>query len=98
MICEKCGTPLDTLVVDIFDHQGSDAFLKHHYTECDENAVVIDVSPAWAGNDLTEEEQRETIRCPRCNQFPFENGEIQTFEFVRIVCFKSNTNMKGAHS
>lgn len=88
MICEKCGKEIATLLVDIFDYNGSDAFRKHYYTECDEDAVVIDVSSNWTGNDLTAEEQRETIRSPRCNQFPFENGEIQTFEFVRIVCFK----------
>lgn len=88
MICEKCGKEIATLLVDIFDYNGSDVFRKHYYTECDEDAVVVDVSPNWTGNDLTEEEQRDTICCPHCKQFPFTNGEIQTFEFVRIVCFK----------
>ena len=41
-------------------------------------------------DELTEEEMRERIECPYCKQFPFGSEEIQVYDVVRIVCFKTD--------
>lgn len=89
MICSKCGETINTLSIDIFGREGDDYF--HDIPICGEDtetgACWVDVTPDWTGYDLSEEEQRDTIRCPHCGKFPFNSDEIQTYEIVRIVCF-----------
>lgn len=95
MKCEKCGTEIATLLIDIFNRDGSDSFQTHEIAECPENAVCVDVDPNWTGNELSEEEMLETIKCPNCGKFPFKSKEIQTLEFVRIVMFKEAADDEG---
>ncbi len=87
MKCEKCGTEIDSLLVGVFNSDGSDVYLKLPVTECEENAAYIDTDANWTGYELSEEEMRETILCPHCEQFPFKNTEIQVYDIVRVVCF-----------
>lgn len=90
MKCEKCGKEMYLLNVDVFDCYGSDADVPHMYDEeQDECAVVIDTTPNWTGYELSEEEMMETITCPHCGKFPFNHKEVQVYDIVRIVCFKS---------
>ena len=89
MICEKCGKEMQSIHVNMFDCSGSDSFCTYNFQECEEDAVVIDTESAWVGYGLSEEEQQDTIECPHCHQFPFKNTEIQVYDVVRIVCFKT---------
>lgn len=90
MICEKCGKKLDSLLIYKFNYDGSDSLYRYSFTECEENAVTIDVNHNWTGYGLSEEEQKDSICCPHCNQFPFISEEIQVEEVVRIICFKKS--------
>ncbi len=92
MKCEKCAQEISNLLIGVFNHDGSDSFYSHEISEQPENAVCIDVSPNWTGNELSEEEVIETIQCPHCGKFPFKSKEIQTFEYVKIVMFKEQSN------
>lgn len=87
MKCEKCGTEIDSLLVDVFNYDGSDSYQKLPVTQCEENAAYIDTTANWTGYELSEEEMRERIMCPNCKQFPFKSEEIQVYEIVRVVCF-----------
>ena len=40
-------------------------------------------------DELTEEEMVDRIWCPICHEFPFKSKEIQVYDVVRIVCFKT---------
>lgn len=86
--CERCNKKISSLLVNIFNYDGSDSDKEIPIHEYEINAVTIDVDSNWCGYELTEEEQRERILCPHCKQFPFKNKEIQVHEIVRIVCFK----------
>jgi hypothetical protein len=88
--CEKCGKEIKTLLVDIFNRDGSDSFYTHEIVEYAENAACVDVDPNWTGNELSEEEALDTIKCPCCGKFPFDSEEIQAVEFVRVVMFKDS--------
>lgn len=90
MLCEKCGAKIDEVWINHFNFDGSDSFKKISFQQADENAIVMETDQYWTGYELTEEEQRETIICPKCNEFPFKHGEIQVYDVVRIVCFKSD--------
>lgn len=90
--CEKCGKEIDHVVVDFFDRYGSDDYEMIPIFECDTNAAYIDLDSSWTGYDLTEEEQRETIQCPHCKQFPFKYEEVQVHEIVRAVMFRQEDN------
>lgn len=95
MKCEKCGREIDSLLVDVFRFDGSDAFDEHPVFECEENAAYIETSRNWTGYELSEEEMRDTIVCPHCKQFPFQSKEIQVYDVVRVVCFKEKEAVDG---
>ena len=97
MICEKCGKEMQSIHVNMFDHEGANSFWKYGFQECEEDAVVIDTNQAWVGYELSEEEQLDTIECPHCHQFPFKNTEIQVYDVVRIVCFKTAPSKEENH-
>ncbi|WP_072684021.1 hypothetical protein [Holdemania sp. Marseille-P2844] len=42
--------------------------------------------------DGSDDEKRETILCPNCKKYPFKDKEIQEYEIVRLVMFKSKEN------
>ncbi len=97
MICEKCGKEINNVLVLRFNYDGSDNWRKVEIIETEEaEAVVMDLDHNWTGYELTEEEQMETIQCPHCEQFPFKHEEVQCYEIVRVVCFKTdNPTEKG---
>ena len=88
MKCEKCGKEIESLEVNVFNYDGSDRYYGIPVAECEQNAVYVDADHNWTGYELTDEERLDTIRCPRCKQFPFENTEMQVHDVVRVVCFK----------
>lgn len=101
--CKCCGRELNYVNVDLFDIQGSDSFERLPLYECDDNAVYIEPGQIWTGYELSEEEQIDTIKCPYCNKFPFNEKDIQVEDVVRVVMFKDDeeTHTKekaGIHS
>lgn len=88
MKCEKCGQEITSIEVNSFDFNSSDSFEKVLFKEEEVDAVVLELSKNWVGYELDEEEMTSTIRCPHCNQFPFQHKEIQVYEVVRAVMFK----------
>ena len=88
--CECCGRELNYVNVDLFDIQGSDSFERLPLYECDDNAVYIEPGQIWTGYELSEEEQINTIECPYCNKFPFNEKDIQVEDVVRVVMFKDD--------
>lgn len=89
MKCEKCGNEISYVKMLRFNYDGSDDWIRYTINE-EENieAVYIDADCNWTGCGLSEEEQMDTIICPDCEQFPFEHKEVQTYEILRVVCFK----------
>lgn len=86
--CEKCGFKMEMVEVNFFDREGDDHYEVCGYEQAEYDAIVVDVPPNWTGNELDESELPDTIRCPICKQFPFDNTEVQTYDFVRLVMFK----------
>ena len=76
-------------------YDGSDTDIEQPIIECEHNAAYIETTQNWTGYDLSEEEMLETITCPHCKQFPFKSKEIQVYDVVRVVCFK--TEEGGQH-
>lgn len=89
MKCEHCGNEIDYLNVDVFSYNGADTERKLPIHECEKDVVVFEVDKNWCGYELTEEEANDTISCPFCGKNPFENKEIQVYDIVRVVKFKS---------
>ena len=89
MICEKCDRKIDSLLVDFFNCDGSDSDYEIPLNERG-YAAFVDVNENWTGCDLSKNEQRNTICCPHCKQFPFKSNEIQVKSVVRVVCFKQH--------
>ena len=87
--CEKCGKEMNCLMLSVFGYDGADSDYAIPIHEVEEDAVCVEVSPAWTGNELSEEEQMETIHCPYCGEFPFAHQEVKTQTIVQVVCFKS---------
>lgn len=94
MICEKCGKQITVLSVNSFNGDGSDGYWNLSLTECEEDASYIETDRNWTGYELSEEEQLDTIICPQCKQFPFKNSEIQIYDVVRVVFFKTDNGQQ----
>jgi hypothetical protein len=86
--CKCCGAEINSVLVGLFDHNDNDADYELPLFECPENAVYFETATNWTGYDLSESEQRETITCPKCHKYPFED-EIQVDNIVRVVMFKA---------
>lgn len=92
MKCEKCGFEMEHLKINKFDHNGSDYEWYEAINCVDEEtgAVVFETDRSWTCYELEEEEMIEGIRCPNCGEFPFEHKEVQVYDIVRVVCFKTD--------
>ena len=87
--CKNCGKEINTIKTNIFDYDGSDYIEEIPFKQIPKNAIYFDTAINWCDYELSDEERKEGIRCPYCNKYPFDkNIEIQTYEFVRVVCFK----------
>ena len=90
MKCEKCGNEFDRISINKFMRDGSDNEDRPYVDECPiSNAVLFETDRNWCGYELNEEEMMEGIRCPHCNKFPFKHKEVQVYDVVRVVCFRS---------
>jgi len=87
--CEKCGNYISSVKVNRFMPDGSDKFFTADLvkTTTSSNAVYIDVDENWTGYECSDEEKPDTITCPYCNKFPFEDPDIQEFKILRLVMF-----------
>lgn len=94
MQCEKCGKQITFLGVNSFNHDGSDGYWDLSLNECEENAAYVETDQNWTGYDLSEEERFDTIRCPYCKQFPFNATEMQVYDIVRVVFFKTDNRQQ----
>ena len=91
MKCEKCGHELDVIAVDVFNHFGEN-LPSLQRPRVVGNAVIAETSKNWCGYRLPDEEALDTIRCPHCGKFPFENTELQRYEVISLVMFKKGDN------
>lgn len=89
MKCEKCGKEIRSILTYIFERDGSDNEYEIEIREAQKDAVVFTVDKNWTGYELDEEEQIERIICPYCKKFPFKCEEVQVYEKVDVVCFKT---------
>ena len=88
MKCEKCGTALTRVMVNVFDYDGSDYQQSIPIEPAEEDASIFETTQNWTGYELSEEEMAETIQCPKCGKFPFESTEVQAYNIVRVVMFR----------
>ena len=96
MKCAKCGKEIHSVLLNVFYDDGSDEFIEEDIGEiecCD--PVYISTYRNWTGYELSEEERRETILCPYCEQFPFKSDEVNVFDKIEIQCFKGEEEMKN---
>ena len=95
MKCLNCGEIIEEVLVNTFIYDGSDIEIKtpieHIYDENSKKLIggVIRTTTNWTGYELTDEERKETISCPKCKKYPFnKDDEIETQEIVEVICFK----------
>lgn len=95
MKCCKCGKEIDRIVTRHWDWDGSDSEIKIPLIEEQEEdnedyngGVYFETDANWVPYELSEEEQRECIKCPECGEFPFAEEEIQVYDVVHVHCWK----------
>ena len=92
-VCEKCGKEIDHINTSVFSYDGSDSDYSVPITYSKENGCVsFSTSQKWTGYDLTDEEQKEGIRCPYCGKYPFDGSiEIEFYEPVEVMMWTSES-------
>ena len=89
MKCKKCGEEIKEIRTNIFNRDGSDSYYDFSIKQVPHNAVYFETDTSWTGYELSDEERKESIKCPYCKKYPFDDKvEIQTYEILRVVCFK----------
>ncbi len=86
MRCEKCGAEINSLEVDMFNYDGTDNWYDVEISE-DYDVISMSVFPNWTGDELDEDEQADTIRCPHCKQFPFIDRCLETCRYVSVIMY-----------
>ena len=84
--CYQCGEEIDTIITSVFNNDGSDYDVEIKFKQVPSNAIVFEVGTDWVGYGGMEDTSQ--IRCPKCHKFPFKIKEIQSYEYVKVVCFK----------
>ncbi len=90
-ICEKCGKEIDHINTSVFNYDGSDSDYSIPITyDKESRCVTFSTSQNWTGYSLTDEEQKENIRCPYCGKFPFDSSiENEFYEPVEVMMWTS---------
>lgn len=89
MKCEKCGKEIKHLEIDMFNYDGSDEWRETQFEEQPNGAVTIETNPAWTGYEMSYDEMCESIRCPECKQYPFEDKIIDAQIIVSVIMWKT---------
>ena len=86
-VCEKCGKKLDHIITSVFNYDGSDSecsFPIDYYE--DGGCIQFSTTQNWTGYELSDAEQKDSIRCPFCGEFPFDaNEEIELYEPEKVI-------------
>lgn len=91
MKCKHCGKEIESVLLDKFNnYDGCDSYIEHQFYEADYDACVIETDENWCGYGQSEDEMRDSIKCPNCHKFPFDEEDIQIAEVIRIICFKKS--------
>ena len=85
--CEKCGKEMEHIMINKFNIDGSDSFNEVPYVIHRDDCISVITDGNWTGYELSEEEMLETIVCPHCGNYPFEEKEIYAYDEVEIVMF-----------
>ena len=90
-VCERCGKQIDHVKINVFNYDGSDSeyCIPLHFDK-PHGCVSFETSQNWTGYSLTDEEQKEDIRCPHCGKYPFNRSvEIEFYEPVEVLMWTS---------
>ena len=86
-VCEKCGKKIDHIITSVFNYEGSDSEYSFPVTYYDDGGCIqFSTTQNWTGYELTDTERKDSIRCPFCREFPFDdNEEIELYEPEKVV-------------
>lgn len=89
ILCKNCGHPIESILANCFERDGSDTDYMFTVREPVEGVAEFDLPPTWCGYELSEEEQMDCIICPHCKRFPFSaSAGINVETRVFVVCFE----------
>ena len=84
--CASCGKKIRTVKVDFFASDGSDRQEEIPLQKKD-GRFYINYNPEfleWTAFDFDNNEQTDTIHCPKCGKYPFRNKKINSYSTVTI--------------
>ncbi len=91
MKCVKCGKELESVEVDFLRCDGAGDHVEFLIEEFDDGegntGAVFFTDEQWCGYNMDENKRFTTIRCPHCEQFPFDSKEVKACNTVKVICF-----------
>ena len=91
--CEKCGTVVGNLRLDMLNENGEMHSVRHDIEQPQEGVVVIETYENWAGNGKHNDYQVATIRCPACGRFPFFKRKVQSDNIIKVAMFQKGAKI-----
>ncbi len=85
MKCNCCGVEISEVLINMFLHDGTDAYAKMPLEKLENGDYGLATSENWTGYGLDKEDQLETILCPECKKFPFKYKEIGQSHVVLLT-------------
>ena len=82
MRCKHCGKEIPKININVFQHDGTDKLELHEVSQSvwAKGYAVVATSRNWTGYDLDTEERLETIECPHCGKFPFDETDFEVVD------------------
>ena len=85
MKCSECGAEIGEVLVDKFSYDGDDSYERVELQEVGDKTYEITVDHSWTGDELDDDEARETVLCPHCRKFPFKTKALNRQEIVHLI-------------
>ena len=99
-VCEKCRKKIDHIITSVFNYDGSDSEYSFPITYNEDGGCIqFSTTKNWTGYELSDTEQKDSIRCPFCREFPFDaNEEIELYEPEEVVVMMWEGRQSECHT
>ena len=85
MKCCECGAEINHVLVNHFEHDGTDRLHKMDLEDLGDGCYSVLTDTSWTGYGLETEDCLADVYCPKCKKFPFKTKDMEQCKLVQLV-------------